>query len=98
MEESLVTNLKSQETTYEEYIDYLENLDREFHSYLSLSNIKDLVSEDFENFEIKHIPETTKPVFPVFTAGQFCEDDIYKLLGNIGVPNIEPTMRKIKFL
>lgn len=96
MEESLITKLKLQETTYEEYIDYLENLDTEFHSFLSLSNIKDLVSEDFENFEIKHIPETTKPVLPEFTFGQFCEDDINKLLGNISVPYIEPAMRKIK--
>lgn len=34
MEESLTTKLKLQETTYEEYIDYLDNLDTEFHSFL----------------------------------------------------------------
>lgn len=48
MEESLITKLELQETTYEEYIYYIENLDTMFHSYMSLSNIKDLVSGDFD--------------------------------------------------
>lgn len=42
------------------------------------------------------MPATTKLVQPAFTAGQFCEDDVYKFLGNINVPIIGPAKRKLK--
>lgn len=80
--------LNSQETTYDEYIKYLENLDKELSSFLSLTNIKELFSDEFENLKTKSIPDTPKPVLPVFTSGQFCDDDVYKLLGNVYITNI----------
>nr|XP_034312324.1 uncharacterized protein LOC105325788 [Crassostrea gigas] len=95
-EKSLLKVLKQQEKTYDDYNKYLEKLLKEFHGYLPLSNFKVLLSAKFENSKIQSIPETTKPVPPVFTAGQFSYDDVSKLLGNIVVPNIKPDKRKIK--
>nr|XP_034312323.1 uncharacterized protein LOC117684401 [Crassostrea gigas] len=96
IEKSLLTVLKQQEKTYDDYNKYLEKLLKEFHGYLPLSNFKVLLSANFENSKIQSIPETTKPVPPVFTAGQFTYDDVSKLLGKIDVPNIKPDKRKIK--
>ena len=42
------------------------------------------------------IPETTTPVLPVFTAGQYSKDDIAKLLGRVDIPTIKPKNRKIR--
>eukprot|EP00105_Crassostrea_gigas_P009020 XP_011423792.1 PREDICTED: uncharacterized protein LOC105325788 isoform X1 [Crassostrea gigas] len=96
IEKSLLKVLKQQEKTYDDYNKYLEKLLKEFHGYLPLSNFKVLLSAKFENSKIQSIPETTKPVPPVFTAGQFTYDDVSKLLGKIGVPNIKPDKRKIQ--
>uniref|UniRef100_A0A8W8JEW0 B box-type domain-containing protein n=1 Tax=Magallana gigas TaxID=29159 RepID=A0A8W8JEW0_MAGGI len=96
IEKSLLKVLKQQEKTYDDYNKYLEKLLKEFHDYLPLSNFKVLLSAKLENSKIQFIPETTKPVPPVFTAGQFTYDDVSKLHGNIGVPNIKPDKRKIK--
>ncbi|XP_052684799.1 uncharacterized protein LOC128164823 isoform X2 [Crassostrea angulata] len=96
IEKSLLKVLKQQEKSYHDYNKYIKNLLKEFHGYLPLSNFKVLLSANFENSKIQSIPETTKPVPPVFTAGQFTYDDVSKLLGNIGVPNIKPYKRKIK--
>ncbi|XP_078312627.1 uncharacterized protein LOC144619143 [Crassostrea virginica] len=93
MEKSLLEMLKSQETTYDDYIAYLEKMSDEFQEYLSDTNQKLLFSE---TLKIKTIPETTKPVLPVFTGGKFSKDDISKLLGNVNVPNTEPEKRKIQ--
>lgn len=88
IEKSFITMLKSQEITYDEYAQYLKSLDKEFHSYLSITNIKELFSCDFDKFETKPIPQTT-PVLPEFTAGDFRKDDFYSLFRNIHIRNIE---------
>nr|XP_022341350.1 uncharacterized protein LOC111135508 [Crassostrea virginica] len=93
MEKSLLKMLKSQETTYDDYIAYLGKMNDEFQEYLSLTNKKLLFSE---TLRIKTIPETTRPVPPVFTKGKFSKDDISKLLGSVNVPNIKPEKRKIQ--
>ncbi|XP_052684803.1 uncharacterized protein LOC128164825 [Crassostrea angulata] len=96
IEKSLLKVLKQQGKTYDDYNKYLEKLLKEFHGYLPLSNFKVLLSAKFENSKIQSIPETTKPVPPVFIAGQFTYEEVSKLLGNIDVPNIKPDKRKIK--
>eukprot|EP00105_Crassostrea_gigas_P025283 XP_011445819.1 PREDICTED: uncharacterized protein LOC105341157 [Crassostrea gigas] len=96
IEKSLLKVLKQQRKTYDDYNKYLEKLLKEFHGYLPLSNFKGLLSAKFENSKIQSIPETTKPVPPVFSAGQFTYDDVSRLLGKIDVPNIKPDKRKIK--
>nr|XP_022341352.1 uncharacterized protein LOC111135510 isoform X1 [Crassostrea virginica] len=93
MEKSLLKMLKSQETTYNDYIAYLGKMNDDFQEYLSLTNKKLLFSE---TLRIKTIPETTRPVSPVFTKGKFSKDDISKLLGSVNVPNIKPQKRKIQ--
>ncbi|XP_078312641.1 uncharacterized protein LOC144619152 [Crassostrea virginica] len=93
MENSLLKMLKSQETTYEDYMAYLEYMSDEFQEYLSITNQKLLFSK---TLKIQVIPETTKPVPPVFTAGQFNKHDIIKLLGRVNVPNTKPEKRKIQ--
>ena len=65
----------------------------QFQEYLSDTNQKLLFSE---TLKIKTIPETTKPVLPVFTGGKFSKDDIFKLLGRVNVPNTEPEKREIQ--
>ena len=93
IEKSLLKTLKSQETTYGDYIAYLEKMSDEFQKYLSTTN-KTLMFSKL--LKIQSIPETTKPVPPVFTAGQFNKDDVAKLLGRVNVPNIDPEERKIQ--
>ncbi|XP_078312790.1 uncharacterized protein LOC111138256 [Crassostrea virginica] len=78
MEKSLLKILKSQETTYDDYIAYLWKMSEEFQEYLSITNQKLLFKS--KTLKIQPIPETTKPVPPVFTAGQFNKNDIRKLL------------------
>ncbi|XP_022317768.2 uncharacterized protein LOC111120980 [Crassostrea virginica] len=96
MEMTLLKILNSQEKAYEDYIAYLEKLVQEFHSSVPLSNLRLLFYAIIENQTIKTIPETTKPVLPVFTAGQFSKEDVAKLLGRIVVPDTNPERRKIK--
>nr|XP_022312757.1 protein PML-like [Crassostrea virginica] len=93
MEKSLLQMLKSQETTYNDFITYLGKMSDEFQEYLSTTNKKLLSSEILK---IQSIPETSKPVPPVFTAGQFNKDNVAKLLGRINVPKTEPEKRKIQ--
>nr|XP_022308903.1 uncharacterized protein LOC111114738 [Crassostrea virginica] len=93
MEKSLLKMLKSQETTYDNYNTYLEEMSDKFQEYLSTTNQKLLSSEILK---IQSVPETSKPVPPVFTAGQFNRDDVAKLLGGVNVPNTEPKKRKIQ--
>lgn len=61
IEDTLNKSLKSQETINDDYIAYLDKV---------------LFSEDFENLKIQSIPETTQPVLPLCTTGQFCRDDV----------------------
>ncbi|XP_022345551.2 uncharacterized protein LOC111138056 [Crassostrea virginica] len=93
MEKSLLEMLKSQETIYDDYIAYLGKMSDDFEQHLSLTNHKLLFSE---TLKIKTIPETTKPVDPVFTAGRFSKDDVAKLLGRVNISNAEPKKRKIQ--
>ncbi|XP_078311136.1 uncharacterized protein LOC111135983 [Crassostrea virginica] len=94
MEKSLLKKLKSQEKTYDDYITYLWKMSDDFQEYLSITNQKLLFQ--FKTLKIQPIPETTKPVPPVFTAGKFNKDDAIKLLGKVNVPNTEPEKRKIQ--
>ncbi|XP_065923877.1 tripartite motif-containing protein 2 [Magallana gigas] len=96
VENSLKRSLESQETVFDDYIAYLDKLVKEFHSYMSSSDFNVLFSDDFENLKIQSIPETTQQVLPMFTAGQFCRDEVTKLLGCVNIPSHEPEKRKIK--
>nr|XP_022340414.1 uncharacterized protein LOC111135022 isoform X3 [Crassostrea virginica] len=94
MEKSLLEMLKSQETIYDDYIAYLWEMSDKFQEYLSITNQKLLFQS--KTLKIHPIPETTKPVSLVFTAGQFNKHNITKLLGKVHVPNTEPEKRKIQ--
>ncbi|XP_052691539.1 uncharacterized protein LOC128169430 [Crassostrea angulata] len=98
VEQSLLKTLNGQNQTIDDYINYLSDLVRTFYGYLSPSDIKNLTfALKSENLiMIKPIPETSKPVPPVFTAGQHSKEDVTKLLGRISVPNTKPETRKIK--
>lgn len=98
IEKSLIDSLKLQERKYDEYISYLNNLKQELNSYPSkytLSEMIFFVSD--EKLKIKPIPETGKPILPVFAcgAGKACEEDITKLLLRLHLPDKEPNKRKI---
>ncbi|XP_078313037.1 uncharacterized protein LOC111135985 [Crassostrea virginica] len=94
MEKSLLEMLKSQETIYDDYIAYLWKMSDKFQEYLSITNQKLLFQS--KTLKIQPVPETTKPVPPVFTAGQFNKDDVAKLLSRVNVPNTKPEKRKLQ--
>ncbi|XP_065938120.1 tripartite motif-containing protein 2-like [Magallana gigas] len=97
IEQSLLETLYDQNQNIDDYINYLNDLIKMFYGYLSPSNIEELTfALNSENLIIRPIPETSKPVLPVFTAGQYSKEDVTKLLGRITVPNIKPVNRKIK--
>eukprot|EP00105_Crassostrea_gigas_P031169 XP_011453768.1 PREDICTED: uncharacterized protein LOC105346756 [Crassostrea gigas] len=96
IEESLQELLKSQDIKYNGYISYLYELVKKFYGYLSSKDIKTLLSEIIRNLKIDPIPETVKPIPPVFTAGQYSKEDVTKLLGRVTVPDTKPENRKIK--
>ncbi|XP_052687166.1 uncharacterized protein LOC128166202 [Crassostrea angulata] len=95
-EKSLLQLLKSQDKKYNDYISYLNELVKKWHGYLSSKNLQILKNEITKNLEIDPIPETTKPVPPVFTAGQYSKEDVTKLVGGVTVPDIKPEVREIK--
>jgi hypothetical protein len=97
IEQSLLEKLQSQDTTLDDYISYLHDLLKEFSGYLSSSKLSNIIPKLSEKFpEIRPIPETVKPVNPVFTAGQYSKDDVAKLLGKINFKDAKAEMRKIK--
>ncbi|XP_065938412.1 E3 ubiquitin-protein ligase TRIM71-like [Magallana gigas] len=97
MEQSLLETFYGQNQNIDDYINYLNDLIKTFYGYLSPSNIEQLTfALNSENLMIRPIPETSKPVPPVFTAGQYSKEDVAILLGRITVPNIKPENRKIK--
>nr|XP_034310295.1 E3 ubiquitin-protein ligase TRIM71 isoform X5 [Crassostrea gigas] len=98
MEESLREILQSQDITYEDYICYLEDLVTKFHGYLSSTQLKNnrIIFSLTEHFKIRPIPETIKPVPPVFTAGRYSKEDVAKLMGRITILDTKPENRKIK--
>ncbi|XP_065921898.1 tripartite motif-containing protein 2-like [Magallana gigas] len=95
-EKSLLQLLNSQDKKYNDYISYLNELVKKCHGYLSSKNLQILMSEITKNLKIDPIPETTRPVPPVFTAGQYSKEDVTKLLGRVTVPDTKPEIRKIK--
>ncbi|XP_034317841.2 tripartite motif-containing protein 3-like [Magallana gigas] len=97
IEQSLLQTLNGQNQKIDDYINSLNDLFKTFYGYLSPSNIEQLTfALKSENLIIRPIPETSKPVPPVFTAGQYSKEDVAKLLGRITVPNTKPENRKIK--
>ncbi|XP_061182164.1 E3 ubiquitin-protein ligase TRIM36-like [Saccostrea echinata] len=97
IEYSLLDDLKNQDKAFSDYIAYLNNLIKEFQEFLSSPDPTKLtLTLSLVGMEIRPIPETTKPVSPVFTAGQYRKDDVVKLLGKISSPEIKPETRKIK--
>jgi hypothetical protein len=63
-------------------------------SFSKLTNIISKLSKKFP--DIRPVPETTKPVTPVFTAGQYNKEDVAKLLGKISMKDTKPEKRQIK--
>ncbi|XP_048748906.2 tripartite motif-containing protein 2-like [Ostrea edulis] len=97
IEQSLLEKLQSQDTRVNDYISYLHDLVKKFHGYISSSKLTDIIPKLSEKFqEIRLIPETTKPVTPVFTAGQYSKDDVAKLMGKIIVKDTNAEIREIK--
>ncbi|XP_062594055.1 tripartite motif-containing protein 2-like [Saccostrea cucullata] len=94
IEHSLLEDLNTQDKTLDDYITYLNNLVKELHRCLSSTETQKLMSE--KKPKIRSIPETTKPVTPGFTAGQYSKSDVSKLLGKIQVPNTKAEKREIK--
>ncbi|XP_061192330.1 uncharacterized protein LOC133200566 [Saccostrea echinata] len=94
IENSLFKDLKTQDKTLDGYFTYLNDLIKELHICLSSSDLQKLMSE--KKLKIRSIPETTKPVTPGFTAGQYSKSDVTKLLGKINVPNTKAEKREIR--
>eukprot|EP00105_Crassostrea_gigas_P008551 XP_011423138.1 PREDICTED: uncharacterized protein LOC105325315 [Crassostrea gigas] len=98
IEDSLMESLQSQDKTYQDYISYLEDLAKKFNGYLSSTKLHDspLIFSHSDQLKTKPMPETVKPVSPVFTAGRHSKEDIIKLLGGVTIPDTKPENRKIK--
>lgn len=95
-EDSLLQLLKLQNNKYNDHISYLNQLVIKLHGYLASDDLQTLISERSKNLKTEPIPETTKPVLPIFTPGRQSKDGIANLLGKISVPNTNPVKRKIK--
>ncbi|XP_065930045.1 tripartite motif-containing protein 2-like [Magallana gigas] len=97
IEQSILEALNGQNQEIDAYMNYLNDLVKSYYGYLSPSNIEQLTfALKSEDLIIRPIPETSKPVPPVFSAGQYSKEDVAKLLGKITVPNTKPENRKIK--
>ncbi|XP_065922944.1 E3 ubiquitin-protein ligase TRIM71 isoform X2 [Magallana gigas] len=94
-EKSLLQLLNAQEKKYNDYISYINEHVKKFHGYLFSKNLQILMSEITKNLKIDPIPVTTKPVPPVFTAGQYSKENVSKLLGRVTVPDTKPEVREI---
>ncbi|XP_061175917.1 E3 ubiquitin-protein ligase TRIM36-like [Saccostrea echinata] len=89
IENSLKKDLKSQEMTFNDYIIYLEDLVKKFNGHLSSTKSQKLISLTSERMKTQPIPETTKPVTPVFIREQCSKNEVIKLLGRINVPLVK---------
>nr|XP_011431640.2 uncharacterized protein LOC105331229 [Crassostrea gigas] len=97
IEQSLLKTLNSQNQEIDDFINYLNDLIQTYYGYLSPSKIENLTSSlKSKSLKIRPVPETSKPVPPVFTTGQHSKEDVAKLLGKITVPNTKAENRKIK--
>ena len=96
IEKILLEMLESQETTYDEYITYLEKLLKEICKKMANETFDICSSTIVEQIKIQNIPETTKPGLPVFSSSQCSKDDVIKLLGKVKLSDTEPEKRKIK--
>nr|XP_011413169.2 uncharacterized protein LOC105317984 [Crassostrea gigas] len=99
IEESLLETLNSQKETMDDYTHDLNGVIKTLYGYIksSSSSLEKLISLDTSNnLTIQPIPETTKPVLPVFTAGQYSKEEVTKLLGRVTVPDTKPVNREIK--
>ncbi|XP_062576219.1 uncharacterized protein LOC134264009 [Saccostrea cucullata] len=98
IEERILHDLTAQDKTFTNYISYLQELLRKYQSKLAKKNLEDLISKQREDKaeEIDPIPETFKPVLPIFTGGQFTEDDIKKFLGKISFPKVTKARRHVR--
>ncbi|XP_034304645.2 tripartite motif-containing protein 3 [Magallana gigas] len=97
IEQSLLQTLNGQNQEIDDYINYLNDLIQTYYGYLSPSKIENLTSSlKSKSLKIRPVPETSKSVPPVFTAGQHSKEDVAKLLGKITVPNTKAENRKIK--
>ncbi|XP_062571719.1 uncharacterized protein LOC134233738 [Saccostrea cucullata] len=94
IEHSLLEDINTQDKTMDDYITYLNNLVKELHRCLTSTETQKLMSE--KKPTIRSIPETTKPVIPGFTAGQYNKSDVTKLLGKIHVSNTKAEKRNIR--
>lgn len=52
---------------------------------MSFTNLRDLYSRVLKKDEIRHIPETSSPVIPVFNAGEIFTSDMNNLNTSPGV-------------
>ncbi|XP_065929288.1 tripartite motif-containing protein 2-like [Magallana gigas] len=99
IEKSILETLNGQNQEIDAYMNYLNDLVKTYYGYLSPSNIEQLTfALKSEDLIIRPIPETSKPVPPVFSACQYSKEDVAKLLGNITVSNTKPENRKIKMI
>jgi hypothetical protein len=97
IEQSLLEKLRSQDTTFDEYISYLYDHLKEFNGYLSSTEVFNIIQRlSDKSPDIRPIPETTKPVTPVLTVCQYSKDDVAKLLGKIIIKDTKGEVRKIK--
>ncbi|XP_052677531.1 uncharacterized protein LOC128158639 [Crassostrea angulata] len=97
IERSLLDTLNAQNQIIDDYIKYLNDLIKMFFGYLSPSSIENLtLSLQSKCLVIRPVPETSKPVPPVFSSGQYSKEDVAKLLGRITIPKTKPENRKIK--
>nr|XP_011423245.2 uncharacterized protein LOC105325403 [Crassostrea gigas] len=97
IEQSILKTLNGQSLEIDAYVNYLHDLIKTFYGYLSPSNIEQLTfALKSKNIIIRPIPETSKPVQPVFIAGQYSKEDVAMLLGRIHVPNTKPENGKMK--
>ncbi|XP_065929133.1 tripartite motif-containing protein 2-like [Magallana gigas] len=97
IEQSILETLNAQNQEIDSYMNYLNDLVKTYYGYLSPSNIEQIaLALKSENLITRPIPETSKPVLPAFTAGQYSKEDVVKLLGKITVPKTKLENRKIK--
>nr|XP_022290476.1 uncharacterized protein LOC111102116 [Crassostrea virginica] len=96
MEHSLLRMLNSQDKTYEDHISYLRKLNDKLYYDLSCTDLQILKITVLQILKIEPIPDTTRPVPPVFSADQCNEEDVIKLLGKLILSDENPEVRNLK--